>query len=194
MPSPRSSPALRPSSPLSAGYKTAHFETLQPPSPRATHSRPSNNGSWRMHRGSLKLPGLPRYHPGNYASSYSSLQSTPDGQMSSPQPPTSPRAYQKLYSDAQKQLYSHQREMVSAAQGASPMGHDKPMSPRLVPLGSPGPVTPLTLEREEGYLLAGALNAGKDASEPARLVDSLIQEEARRRQATSGNSSRPTSR
>jgi hypothetical protein len=193
MPSPRTSPALRPSSPLSTGYKTAHFDTLQPPSPRATHSRP-NTTSWRAHRGSLKLPGLPRYHPANYASSYSSLQNTPDGQSSSPQPPTSPRAYQKLYSDAQKQLFSHQRGMVSAAQGGFSAGQDRPMSPRLAPLGSPGPVTPLALEHDEGYLLAGARNAGHDASQPQLLVDSLIREETRRQRQADQGTSQPTGR
>jgi hypothetical protein len=34
----------------------------------------------------------------------------------------------------------------------------KPSSPRLDPLGSPGPVTPLTLEEADGYLAAGSAN------------------------------------
>lgn len=51
----------------------------------------------------------------------------------------------------------------------------KPTSPRLIPLGSPGPVTPLELEGD-GYLTAGTTT--KDA---ASHVDNLIREEARRR-------------
>ena len=34
------------------------------------------------------------------------------------------------------------------------MAH-KPLSPRLAPLGSPGPVTPMSLESSDGYLALG---------------------------------------
>ena len=57
----------------------------------------------------------------------------------------------------------YQRELLAKADyssriAASPFGH-KPSSPRLDPIGSPGPVTPLALEQgiDEGdYFLAGA--------------------------------------
>lgn len=85
-----------------------------------------------------------------------------------------------MYSDAQKQLYFNQREMFSAARGAtSPNASGKPVSPRLQPLGSPGPVTPLELEGEEGYLLAGARSADNNTA-PQELVEQLIREETRR--------------
>lgn len=194
MPSPRASPALRPSSPLShAAHKTAQFETLQPLTPRTMQSRPGTNSqAWRSaNNASLRLPSLPRFHPANYPSAHGSSQTTPDG-IASPQPPVSPRAHQRVYSDAQKHLLFYQRETVQAARAASPSRGDKPTSPRLVPLGSPGPVTPLELEGEEGYLVAGARGAGHETAAPDELVDRLIREEARRR--TSRSPGRATSR
>lgn len=57
-------------------------------------------------------------------------------------------------------------------------GHTKPTSPRLAPLGSPGPVTPLELAEDgaDGYLTTGIRS--KDA---ASHVDKLIRKEAARR-------------
>lgn len=188
MPSPRSSPAMRPTSPLSPGYKTSHFDSLQPPQQRPMHSR-SNSNQRRPPQTSLKLPSLPRFHPANFPSSHSSLQSTPDG-LSSPQPPVSPRAHQRMYSDAQKHLFFHQREMLSAAvRGSSPSQAGKPVSPRLHPMGSPGPVTPLELEGE-GYLFAGARSTAKDSTAPEELVEKLIREESRRSRNTTQTASR----
>jgi hypothetical protein len=63
---------------------------------------------------------------------------------------------------------------------------DRPVSPRLAPLGSPGPVTPLELEQNEGYLLAGAHQTGP--GEPVALVEKLIREESRRNNARSSQS------
>lgn len=176
MPSPRTSPAMRPTSPLSPGYKTSgHFDTLAPPQQRPPHSR-SNSNQQQQQRGSrsLRLPSLPRFHPANFPSANSSLQTTPDGNShsSSPQPPMSPRAYQRIYNDAQKQLFFNQREMFSSA--------GKPTSPRLQPLGSPGPVTPLELERDEGYLVAGARNLNHKAATPSDVADKMVKAEVAR--------------
>lgn len=83
-----------------------------------------------------------------------------------------------MYSDAQKQLYFNQRELLSASiRGSSAGQAGKPVSPRLEPLGSPGPVTPLELEREEGYLLAGARNSAKDARPAEELLENLVRQE-----------------
>lgn len=123
---------------------------------------------------------LPRFHPANFPSAHSSMQTTPDGTLS-PQPPVSPRAHQRIYSDAQKQLFFNQREMLSAAaRGTSPSQAGKPRSPRLQPLGSPGPVTPLELEEDGGYLLAGARPTSSDTTSSEQLVERLIREESRR--------------
>lgn len=93
-----------------------------------------------------------------------------------------------MVSDAQKQLLMYQRETVSVARASSPAQIEKPLSPRLVPLGSPGPVTPLELEAEEGYLAAGARSrGGEDATENAEeLLARLIQEETTRQRRLGG--------
>lgn len=76
------------------------------------------------------------------------------------------------------------------ARASSPAQADKPTSPRLVPLGSPGPVTPLELEAEEGYLAAGIRgNAGEDATQNSEeLVARLIQEETARQRRIGSHS------
>lgn len=188
MPSPRSSPAIRPTSPLSPGYKvSSHFDNLQPPQQRPMHSRSNSGKQRRQPATSLKLPSLPRFHPANFPSAYSSMQNTPDGNShaSSPQGPLSPRAVQRMYSDAQKQLYFNQREILTAAARGSPNQAGKPVSPRLLPLGSPGPVTPLELERDEGYLIAGIRGGSNSATPSDEVVEKLIKAEAQRQRATS---------
>lgn len=50
------------------------------------------------------------------------------------------------------------------------------MSPKLAPLDSPGPVTPMELEGADGYL-----TAGMRAGDAAAHVEKLIREEASRR-------------
>ncbi|THV93988.1 hypothetical protein D6D03_02818 [Aureobasidium pullulans] len=214
MPSPRASPALRPSSPLSPRFEPTPRYELQPPSPRGLHPRSAATGSQMRHRNSsnanaLKLPGLPRFHPANFPSSQSSSVANTPGTASnsghpSPNPPVSPKAQQRLYSEAQKQLYLYHRETVAAqaavaaaasASSGRPQSvrYEKPLSPRLAPLGSPGPVTPLELEGQDGYLLAGAHASSAAAHAAAAqaaaeqlsahhsdLVDKLIEQEVRR--------------
>ncbi|KAI5369865.1 hypothetical protein Slin15195_G007430 [Septoria linicola] len=180
MPSPRSSPAMRPTSPLSPGHKQAgHFDSLQPPQQRSMHPRANSSQHQvqqqrRSPNNPLRLPSLPRFHPANFPSGQSSAQSTPDGNshVSSPQPPISPRAYQRMYSEAQKQLYFHQRDFLTASAG-------KPTSPRLQPLGSPGPVTPLELEGDEGYLIAGARSVNNSAT-PSDVAERMMKAEMQR--------------
>ncbi|TKA83354.1 hypothetical protein B0A55_01026 [Friedmanniomyces simplex] len=152
------------------------------------HSRASGNNNRRANNASLKLPSLPRFHPANYPSPSghsSSSQQTPDAP--SPNGPVSPRAHHRMLSDAQRQLFLYQREVVSAARAASP-GAERPKSPRLGPLGSPGPVTPLELEAHEGYLMAGARSAGRKDQSEGQLVERLIREEAVRQRQRAGRS------
>lgn len=105
----------------------------------------------------------------------------------SPQPPLSPRTYQKQYSDAQRQVFSYQRELVANAARQTREAAAQPTSPRLAPLGSPaGGVTPLELAGSEGYLTAGMIT-----NDATSHVDNLIREEARRRGESSPG--RPTS-
>ena len=214
MPSPRASPALRPTSPLSPRFDTtSRYESLQPTSPRGLHPRSAATGPQMRHHNSpastLKLPGLPRFHPANFPSSQSSSVANTPGTGSnsghpSPNPPVSPIAQQRLYSEAQKQLLLHHRETLAAqaavvaASASAPVRptssrYEKPLSPRLAPLGSPGPVTPLELEGHEGYLLAGAHASSAAAhaaaaqaaakqltAQNSELVEKLIEQEIRR--------------
>ena len=184
MPSPRTSPALRPQSPLSPRYEApSRFEPLRPPSPRriSMNSR-GGNSQRRANTSALKLPSLPRFHPSNFPSAHSSAQTTPESGQGSPPPPTSPRTHQRIISDAQKHLLAYQRDMISAAaRSSTPIQLEGPESPRLLPIGSPGPVTPLQLESEDGgYLTAGVRNAEYNGTTSDELVEKLMQEEAAR--------------
>ncbi|RPA89469.1 hypothetical protein L873DRAFT_1721740 [Choiromyces venosus 120613-1] len=63
---------------------------------------------------------------------------------------------------AQHKLQLHQKEIISQATRAAIPQHllsTGPMSPRLIPLGSPGPVTPLTLEDSPGGFFASHAGA-----------------------------------
>lgn len=67
------------------------------------------------------------------------------------------------------------------------------MSPRLAPLGSPGPVTPLELEGEGGFFVAGARGAGsqREGVNSNELVEKLIEEEEAATQPRRGRGHRP---
>lgn len=192
MASPRSSPAMRPTTPHSPRYEPSRFEALlQQPSTRGMQSTTAGNGRRKLGN-SLRLPSLPRFHPANYPSSHSSMQNTPDGEDSAVGP-LSPRTHQRMYSDAQKQLYLYHTSSIAAARAVSPLA-EKPLSPRLAPLGSPGPVTPFELEAEE-YLAAGVQMSTHPGVSHQEVVDKLMLENVRR---TSGKSiasmQRPSSR
>jgi hypothetical protein len=109
------------------------------------------------------------------------MQSALDG-ASLPMPSVSPRAYNHR-NDLKKQLYLTQREIMNSAMRPSSPGRTaKPVSPRLAPVGSPGPVTPLELEQGDGYLVAGARYAASSLGSPADMVESMIEQEAQRSQ------------
>ncbi|KAF2122774.1 hypothetical protein BDV96DRAFT_639342 [Lophiotrema nucula] len=147
------------------------------PLPSSMHHRKPSSGT----AASLRLPSLPRFHPANFPSSQnSSAAVTPRTGPNSPQPPLSPRAYHQQYSEAQRQMFALQRELMSGQPRQARAPGAKPTSPRLIPMGSPGPVTPLELETAEGYLTAGV-----SSTDAASHVDKLIREEARRRGETS---------
>ncbi|KAL9583730.1 MAG: hypothetical protein Q9212_002536 [Teloschistes hypoglaucus] len=98
----------------------------------------------------LTIPSLPPYHPANYESHKGSSQTS--------RPSSSSHGHQ--LSDAQKKLQRHQRELVvnatrnvSRSSAMTPVR--RPSSPRLDPLSSPGPITPLALEEQTDYFLGG---------------------------------------
>ncbi|KAF2014941.1 hypothetical protein BU24DRAFT_225162 [Aaosphaeria arxii CBS 175.79] len=119
--------------------------------------------------GALRLPSLPRFHPANFASQNSSTTATPSTNPNSPQAPLSPR---RQY-HAQMQFQMYQSSLKPRGPGA------KPTSPRLIPMGSPGPVTPLELAGDGTD--GGYLTAGVRTNDTSSHVDKLIREEAIRR-------------
>ena len=167
MHSPRSASAMRPSSPLSPRFdSSARYQPRQPQSSRPFNPRGSTTQQRRQHGSHLALPGLPRFHPANFPSAHSSVANTPGSGPTSPQAPISPQMQQNLYAEAQRQALLYQQELMSrpASRGSI---RQKPDSPRLAPLGSPGPVTPLELEEEDNYLAAGSRTSAAAAAAAA---------------------------
>ncbi|KAG8626370.1 hypothetical protein KVT40_005315 [Elsinoe batatas] len=175
MPSARPTTAMRPTTPLSPrfdgtssrydGFQASRQGAYQPRSPSSSQQR-------RKYGNNLSLPGLPRFHPANYASSsHSSFANTPASGPSSPHGPASPGVQQKLYTEGQRQLYSYQLGRTPSSQFL-----ERPDSPRLQPLGSPGPVTPLELETHESYLSIGKSPSRATAvDQPEELASKLAQ-------------------
>ena len=132
------------------------------------------------HPTALRLPPLPRFHPATYESAspentaHTSRKSRPNG-------------HGRQYSDAKQQIYRYQRDIVANATRAarltlSPKDIESPSSPRLHPIGSPGPVTPLALESEVDYLMARDTGSRSSTKNHGRdLVESLVQKENERR-------------
>lgn len=119
-----------------------------------------------------------KYHPANYKNK-NPPQTTP----------ASAAQHARQPSDIKKKLQQYQREMAQQAMMASRFANTsgtKPISPRLLPLGSPGPVTPMELEESAGYLVAGGGGAHLTDSQ-SEMVGRMIraEEERRRREGTS---------
>lgn len=81
--------------------------------------------------------------------------------------------------EAQRQLLAFQREFVrntSRATRAAPVGAASPGSPRLIPLGSPGPVTPLQLEDDApgGDYLSARGGSHTEASTTGMMPESGV--------------------
>lgn len=87
-------------------------------------------------------------------------------------------------SEAKMRLLQYQRDMITQAQLAKQRVEDGgsstyqkssiprgPISPRLQPLGSPGPVTPLALEGADGYLSARSRASPRDRPRPVPSPD-----------------------
>ena len=131
------------------------------------------------HPSVLRLPPLPRFHPAHYESPSTGVPRTPRN----PQP----SGHARQYSDAKQQVHKYQRDVVVNATRAARLTHSpkattvNPVSPRLHPMGSPGPVTPFALE-EKDYLSARTTGSPGSTSGNGRdLVERLVQKENERR-------------
>jgi hypothetical protein len=96
---------------------------------------------------------LGKYHPSNYKNKSSPADKLAPLTTIAPSQPH----HARKKSDITKKLQQYQRDMVEQAALAGRMAFPgaRPISPRLLPLGSPGPVTPMELEEGDGYLGAG---------------------------------------
>ncbi|KAI4281012.1 MAG: hypothetical protein L6R38_004006 [Xanthoria sp. 2 TBL-2021] len=141
------SPLYMPASPLSS---TAPVPSV--PASRQPNARPSSSSQHgRRQRAALAIPSLPAFHPANYESRNFSPHSS--RAASSP--------HRRQVSEAQRQYQQHQRELIlnytrNAARNNGETPVPQPSSPRLNPLGSPGPITPLTLEGQSDYFVSGS--------------------------------------
>ena len=155
-----------PKSPLSPSMPPAPF------SPRGQDPAP--------HPAALRLSHLPRFHPAAYESA--ALENTAHTPRKS-----RPSGHGRQYSDAKQQIHRYQRDVVANATRAarlalSPKATESPSSPRLHPIGSPGPVTPLALESEVDYLMARNTGSPSSPKNNGRdMVESLIRKENERR-------------
>ncbi|KAG5304323.1 hypothetical protein I7I50_11372 [Histoplasma capsulatum G186AR] len=160
------SPSLRPKSP--------------PPSRNRARMSPKPNHS-------IQLANLPRFHPAVYQSTSNTLANQPPSPLQ--QRPAQPYRIPSGSRDALRQYRDLVAGVTLTPRGSSTTSSSmKPSKPRLDPLGSPGPVTPLALEENEGgYFVAGASrspppdsnarNHNNGPVSPRELVEKLIQRE-----------------
>lgn len=130
-----------------------------------------------------------KYHPSNYKIVSPSLSPAPTSApiqptaLEIPQSKTNKRPnHERRTSDVKRKLQQYQRDMIVQARMASSSqgGRVKPDSPKLVPLGSPGPITPFELEESAGYLVAGARVGGLGVEKEREVVGRMIMDEERR--------------
>ncbi|KAL8873116.1 MAG: hypothetical protein Q9174_001363 [Haloplaca sp. 1 TL-2023] len=171
----RSSPMYTPSSPLSPTIP--HHPTPSFGQHKARTLSGSQHGSRQSTP--LAIPSLPPYHPANYES-----------RQSSPRlPPSNNSTHARQVSELQKNMQRHQRALlINATRAAAtpttskPPAH-RPSSPRLNPMTSPGPITPLMLEGQTDYFLGGpktSAASGSKAGDRREMVDNLIDVERER--------------
>ena len=153
----------------------------------------------RARRGNdLHLPPmpLPRFHPANYQSPSSSTTITQPRNVIPSRTPRSPQLHQRQASDAQQKLKQYQRELVINATRTSALTPalgrgETPKAPHLIPRGSPGPATPLMLEEQGDYMIAGASGSLLGEGSPRDMVDQMIRDENARRDGIHSGQSSP---
>ncbi|OBT44291.1 hypothetical protein VE00_05863 [Pseudogymnoascus sp. WSF 3629] len=148
-------------------HRHTHAQTrpnLRPPPPRTTATFPltMSVAQGKYHPSNYRNPSPPSttspHHPSTSSSPMITTTSPPS---SAPPRPTitqtqSPLSPPTQAPDTRRLLLQYQRDMVEAAARAAQLSITRsPASPRLGPLGSPGPVTPWELEGEGGGWLEG---------------------------------------
>ncbi|KAH8692614.1 hypothetical protein BGW36DRAFT_384824 [Talaromyces proteolyticus] len=101
----------------------------------------------------MYLGNLPRFHPAVYQS-----PNSPSNPQLSPSAANQQRSFgYRVSSGASRDALRQYRELVAASVSLprnSMSGNSEISAPRLDPLGSPGPVTPLALEEADSYIAA----------------------------------------
>ena len=147
-------------------FPMSHF-----PMSQSGHSRPPQASS----KPAPFHPGnLPRFHPavyqppGSHRTTHQSRVSPPPPQQQQQQPRTPTYRAASGTRDALRQYGDLFADILPRSSWGT-----KPSSPRLDPLGSPGPVTPLTLEEADGYLAAGSADATGSDKIPSPALERL---------------------
>lgn len=146
----------------------------RPVSPQSSRSRAQNTTKSVP---SFHLSNLPRFHPTVYPSTGS--QTTVGQQQQQSQPPMQPRhhTYRQPSGSSSRDGMRQLMESVASSRVSSGQYSPSPSAPRLDPLLSPGPVTPLVLEEGNSYLTSGASgvtdppNSGSASDKIAREGD-----------------------
>ena len=164
-----------------------------------------------------------KYHPSNYQTQLKaasiSVASLPPAYISLP--PSIPdrkkktrSGHERHDSNVKRKLQEYQMgqarnaAMLASFHGESALvpGSSEPISPRLAPLGSPGPITPFELEdsAQAGYVVAGASHSmaanealrsrGLERERDLELVDRMIRAEERRVMTVTEGSQSPVLR
>ena len=177
--------AQKGSAQMSPTLEASRYTPSSPLSPKASVPSPTNSSQKaKTAAQSLKLAGLPKYHPANFISSDSSAPPpSPLGPRSAASQSRSGRG-----SHAKQELLQYQRDLINSTAKTSYSLHSssvnsKPTPPRLNPLGSPGgPMTPFMLEGAGDYLVSGSssLAAGLREGDEREFVERLVRRENER--------------
>ncbi|KAL5336597.1 hypothetical protein BJX70DRAFT_277185 [Aspergillus crustosus] len=109
----------------------------------------------------FQLGDLPRFHPAVYQPPSNHQASSNQALSNQPSSPRQSRQHAYRPSASSRDPISQYRDFVGGVVLQKPLSRPispSPSAPRLDPLLSPGPVTPLALEEAGGYLSAGTSN------------------------------------
>ncbi|WEW57315.1 hypothetical protein PRK78_002780 [Emydomyces testavorans] len=160
--------------------------SLRASSPTPSGSRPRHSSKTPT----FHLGTLPRFHPAVYQGS------NPNNFPPQPPAPVQQRSSQQYRASSNsRDVLRQYRELVAGitSRGPTSVPCTKPSKPRLDPTGSPGPVTPLTLEeQEDGYFTAGAVRSSESRSRadhppPKEMLERLLHQEHERISSQNGS-------
>ncbi|KAI6714767.1 hypothetical protein JHW43_002735 [Diplocarpon mali] len=172
--SPMMSPAFSPSSETTPRMPTA-FAVPPAFSPAVPDNLRIPRGKY--HPSNYKPPastGAPTATPTPRAAAHPHLSlplSTSNKRRDRPDRPH----HDRKSSEVKRQLQQYQRDMIAQAREAAATMRAKnreraPISPRLLPLGSPGPITPFALEEADGYIVAGSSELRKENERQIKML------------------------